>query len=228
MGLCYNDRMLKSDLLYIKDIPGVEKNKIGHLINQGIHHRVYCYDGNKVIKIPRKQFNFLYSTKSHLELDLSLLKKYFPELAIQTQVLASDDHTKHCMIQEYIDDFELITRDNIELIKPDLNKLFIENKKLFNEWGMSLDIIGGEGFFSCIYFMLSKTNQAYFSNLVIVKKGEHMTLKLIDIELLRLNLPSYSLTDFVSYISSNISLLITNLLLIKVFGLKWSLSYKNP
>jgi len=203
------------DWRYVSAIPAIDASKIGELINQGVHHRVYKYGAKHVIKIPRRLFDFLYSTKSHLEADLELIEQYFPQLLISTHVYAAADQKQHCIVQEYITDFQAVTPATVLKVWPQFERLRAENQKLIREKKTALDFLGGEGFISCAYSLFSKSTP-YFSNMLIIK-GK---IRLVDSELLRLSLPSFSFAELVRFVLSFNSFLITEVCLNSFFNLK--------
>lgn len=191
-----------SDLNYLSEVTGIDPDLVGGLLNQGVHHRVYEYGQEQVIKVPRRRFNFLYTERAHLEADLKLINHQFPNLTIKTEVLSSADHSRHCLIQERIHDYRLLTPRNFAQHRTQFNQLWEANQELIQKSGYSLDFVGGEGIFSCFSSLLPAGDPPFFSNLVIDERGRQPQLKLIDTELLRLGKPSLNPTDlFRSYLS---------------------------
>jgi len=205
--------MKENDINYVRQIPTIDINQIGQLINQGVHHRVYEYGRDEVLKVPRRRFNFLYSNRSHLEADLKLINSYFPELAVSTVVHSSKSHQHHCMIQEKVKVYTLIDPVSFREVGDDFTNLLQKNKQLEINHCCSLDLLGGQGLLSCIRYFLGHKELPYFSNTVLVKKNGRFKLRVIDTELLRLSLTSLTFTGILSYVSSHCSLVATNICL---------------
>jgi hypothetical protein len=191
--------MRAADLKYIAPIEAVSIEKVGKLLNTGIHHRVYHYGTSKVIKIPRKRFNFLYSKRSHLESDIKLLDEYFPGLAVKTEVFSNANHSRHCIVQKKTSQYEMVTPKAISLIRDELNCILRANARLLKERQACLDFIGGEGFVSCLKAIFFSEREPYFSNMVIVKKKRKRTLLLLDSELIRLQQPQWKVDDVIRF-----------------------------
>jgi hypothetical protein len=205
--------MRKSDLRYIKNITTIDAKKVGKKINSGVHHRVYEYGTKHVIKIPRRRYNFLYSTRSHLEADISLINRFFPNLMVKTTVHSSKKHKHHCMVQEKITSFQPITPASFPRVHKEFATLVAQNEKLETRHAASLDFLGGEGFFSCITYLLYGKPLPHFSNMVIIRDKSRYMLKLMDTELLRFSRPGLNTTELVSFGMSLCSLAITKLCL---------------
>jgi len=205
--------MKKADLRWIRNISTVDVRKVGNLIDEGMHHRVYEYGHDEVIKIPRRRFNFLYSKRSNLESDILLIQTYFPGLAIRTVIHSSADQNQHCMVQEKVKKFRSLDQDSIHNVKSDFNKLLLKNQQLRIKHNCSLDLLGGHGVMSCIGHFFGGKKKPYFSNTVLMNKKGGLVLRLIDTELLRLSLTSYTFIGVLSWIFSYSSLLSTRLCL---------------
>lgn len=204
-----------SDLNYLSEIVGVDREKVGHLLNTGVHHRVYSYGDEHVIKVPRRRFNFLYTERAHLEADLNVIDTYFPGLRVNTDVLSSPDHQRHCIIQERLHDYRLLTPASFSEHRPAFSKIWKTNQRLLAETGKSLDFVGGEGLSSCLASLMPAAPPPFFSNMVIQVQGSRTRLRLIDTELLCLGVPPLNHTDILRVVLSWISWGAT------VFCLRW-------
>jgi hypothetical protein len=212
-------RAKKRLLRYIQKITKIKPQLVGSLLNAGVHHRVYAYGKQHVIKIPRRRFNFLYSKHSHLENDLSLLNTYFPGLVVETQVFASADKKNHCIIQKKVATFTYITPQLLARqpqVQLQLEKLLVKNRSLLRRHSSSLDLLGGNGFTACLESVFFPNHQPYFSNMVLYK-GK---LRLLDSELLRYSFVSLSFEELVRTLLSLISLAITEICLRLFYRLK--------
>jgi len=205
--------MTPADVAWIQKIVTVDLKKVGQLINEGMHHRVYEYGHDEVIKIPKRSFNFLYSRTSHLEKELQLLETFFPGLAIRTTIHASVDQNYHCMIQERVKRFTLLDPTSLTQVTADFNQLLLKNYSLRISHNCSLDLLGGEGVMSCIRYFFGSKKIPHFSNTVLVKTKGKIQLRLIDTELLRLSLSGYTFSDIISWVLSHFSVVATKVCL---------------
>lgn len=199
--------MKKNDLNYVASI-GIDIDKIGKFIDKGVHHRVYEFGKNQVIKIPKRRFNFLYSKKTQLLNDYKLLQQYFKNLVVPIKVVASDDRTKHCILQKRVKNFRLLTPKTLVLVEDQFLEILKQNYQLFVSKKYCLDFLGGEGFISCITSLYT-TQLPYSSNMVIVKVKNKYKLVLIDSELLRLSVKIKSISEAISFILSIFTMIIT-------------------
>jgi hypothetical protein len=176
-----------SDAKFVSRFDGVEAALVGEIISDALHHRVYAYGENKVLKVPKKPFKFLFSEKLHLEEDLARLHEFFPGLAVETDVLTSRDHKYHCIIQRRLFSRQ-ITPHTIDEVRPAFEKLLARNREMIQKYGDSLDFFGQAGVKSCVRALRSRAEIPYLSNLVIVEEGGRPIPKLLDTELLRMRI----------------------------------------
>jgi hypothetical protein len=208
------------DLHYLSEIPDVKLDKVGSLLNTGVHHRVYRYGRQQVIKVPRQRFTFLYSERAHLEADLAIIDQHFPHFRVKTEVYASANHQRHCIVQERLSNYRLLTPERFVQHRDEFNHLWQKNHQLITQTGRSLDFIGGEGLSSCMTSLLPASPPPFFSNILIDETGKKPRLRLIDTELLYLGTPEKNHADILRWGLSWISWLCTLFCLEKFFGVK--------
>lgn len=189
----------------LQEFPELRPSLIKEKIAEGFNHVVYRYHEDQVIKLPKKRGSFTYSNSSTLEKDLSLIRKYFPHLAIKTDVRRSESGTTHCIIQDFFLDGKEISIDKVSIVKRQIEAIIEQNKKLYKETGYALDIVGGVGFLNSILGSILPSVKPSLSNLVMRKQGSSYRVYLLDIELLRLQLNARSWSDIVSWVLAWVS-----------------------
>lgn len=197
---------------FLLSFPQLQVQKMGSLLVESTHHRVYSYGKDQIIKVPRRRFEFLYSDKVALLRDLAFLQKHFPGLAIKTEVLSSKNEEHHIILQERVNQTYSVTKEVIQRHSSEFKKLLEKNSALYKDTGCSLDFLGGAGVNSCLRSLFDKQVVPHCSNLMI-KDGK---LCLVDTELHRVYLSSVSLHGVVSYILALFSHH-TNVLFLRLF-----------
>lgn len=185
------EREKERDLQYLQQFKDVNLGKVGKKIGHGREHRVYLYNQDKVIKIPRPLKDrvktlFLLSTAEEKAKELNAIKEYFPQYWIDTSLINANDSPDYYLIQERLDNFEILRMENLQdvskknaeakTIKEQFLDLIQQNRKLFVEKHTSLDILGAEGFQTNLL-----TEIPPLSNIVITHSEENgYQLKIID------------------------------------------------
>jgi hypothetical protein len=203
------NQIKSQDLNYVQHIHSIDIKKIGEMLNQGVHHRVYYYGEKYVLKVPRERFNFLYSEKSHLDEDLKLLKLYAGKLIIKTIVHASEDHHYHCVVQERLSAAECVTPKSVIQVWSQFEELLSINKTMMKRERALIDFLGGAGFISCFKFLLGNPQPPYLSN-VVIYKGK---IKILDTDLIRLKVNGVSWEEILRLFLSTVSFIISALCL---------------
>jgi len=202
-----------SDLFkFLLTFPQLEIQKVGPLIIQGAHHRVYSYAKDRIIKVPRKRFEFLYSDNIALHKDLAFLDTHFPGLAIHTTVLTCIDEKNHVILQDRAEKSIAVTKDVIREHEDVVDELIRRNDIVYRKTGCSLDFLGGEGVKSCILSLFGNSVKPHWSNMMI----HQGSLRLVDTELHRVYLTEFSRFGILSYLLAFCSHH-TNILFLKYF-----------
>lgn len=125
-----------------------DKNKIGKLFAAGGEHLVYAYENDKVIK-----FSLLYLLLGKIAYDKAkkdrmLCEKYFGNFYLPTE-LAISKNKKHIVhIQPKIVGMPLVKKHLLDKEVFEKFKKLVEcNKRLENDEGVSVDLLGRGGVF---------------------------------------------------------------------------------
>lgn len=207
------DQVLTPSMFDTSKFTTIDRRAIKKQIGQGTNHFVYEYQDRKVIKIPKKKGALTYSTARLLKNDISLLAKYFPELAVNTELVESADGTDYCLIQELFIHGKEISSESMSEVREELEKILDQNKQLYNETGHALDLFGSDGFVKSLLGLVIPGIKPNLSNLVMRKEGSRYKVYLLDTELLRLRINSQRLASLPAWLQSWISFYLTSFLL---------------
>jgi hypothetical protein len=107
-----------------------------------------------------------------------------PEYLVNTEVLCADNGC-YVVIQDVLRDPEYITYGNFPLIKDDFEKIVEANRRIIHDHCLTLDLLGNIGSRRCmIASVLRRKQLAFMNNLLMVRQGDHYTLKVVDINLI--------------------------------------------
>lgn len=157
----------------------------------GFTHIVFSYlpDGQspKVIKIPRASTNNYMTQGYHEDLDnIALVKKYFGEYSVPTELRLDPSTGKYVYIQDAIKGNPINHLTETQYARTQLVDMARLNREMMRQTGQSLDFLGIPGFFSLlrhhIRHIFSKNSSFEVSNVLIDDTGK---LKIIDDGLLR-------------------------------------------
>ena len=133
------------DLLNTVTHTSINRSDIQGFIGQGLNHLVFKYKKDKVIKIPKNKGALTYSNSALLKDDLRLINSYFPGLAPNTKILSDQQNASYVIIQDLCTDGTEISGEMVNQVRPQLEVIIKQNKKLFKRTGRSLDLgkLGG-------------------------------------------------------------------------------------
>jgi hypothetical protein len=192
---------------------------IGKKIGESTHHTVYNYGSGKVVKIPKKRFDFIYSNRQDLEADLKLVNGFFPGFAVATRIAGDENDLHHVIIQRRVKNPVLLTPTTYLSVRKELEKVFDFNRRLIKEHRRSLDILGGTGFISTVGSIFG-IGEAHISNILLENRGGKLRPVLVDTELLRLTPSLLSLRDLTVCGLSIVSWVINKIFLARFFGIR--------
>jgi hypothetical protein len=165
-------------------------------MGQGFTHVVFSYqpEGSepKVIKIPRASTNSFMSTGYHDDLEnISLVKKYFGEYAVPTELRLDTKTGKYLYVQNEVKGKPVNHLTETQSVRSQLTDMARLNREMMRQTGQSLDFLGVPGFFSLmrhhIRHIFTAASEFEISNVLVDESGK---LKIIDDGLLRLrNVP---------------------------------------
>lgn len=160
-------------------------------IGQGFTHIVFSYlpDGErpKVIKIPRAASNNLMTQGFEEDKEnTELVKKYFGEYSVLTELRKDPETGKYLYIQDQVNGKPVTHLNETQSVRTQLADLARLNREMMRQTGHSLDFIGVPGGFSLlrhqVRHLFTAKSEFEVSNILIDENGK---LKIIDDTLLR-------------------------------------------
>lgn len=131
-------------------------------------HQIFVVEEDLILKIPKKNFlNRIYGIPSleQARFYRNTIEKYFPSYFLPTEILSFDD--SYAFMQKRIHNFEYLSISS-KTKKNHFKKIFLANKKMLKETGLSLDFFGKYGFIKTIKSFFSNNYLITFSNIIII------------------------------------------------------------
>ncbi len=160
-------------------------------LGEGLTNVVFSYiapDGSpKVIKMARQMRKGFMSTGYEQDAEnIALVKKYFGEYAVPTEIHKDPDTNNYLIVQDAIEGKAITNKIETQGIRSQLADMARLNREMMRQTGHSLDFIGVPGFLTWLRHqyrgILTKKSEFEISNILIDKEGK---LKIIDEGLLR-------------------------------------------
>ena len=171
----------------------VDVNQIGQLLGKGMGHWVYEYGSDQVIKIPIDRGWHRPGRAEEREQDLTIIKQYFPDQYLETEVIRSEKNPYYCLIQRKLNDFSNISPENVAAVANEFHEMLKINRHLVSQQGMSLDFLGKEGMTRCVQALAGMDGvKPEISNIVIEHSSEGKSnLVIPDFSILRFGTEHY-------------------------------------
>lgn len=161
-------------------------------LGEGLTNVVFAYiapDGsNKVVKLAREARKGFMSTGYEQDAqNIALVKKFFGEYAVPTEIHRDPETGKYLIVQDAIEGKAVTNKLETQSVRSQLVDMARLNREMMRQTGYSMDFIGVPGMLTWFrhQFRQIVTNKSEFeiSNILIDKEGK---LKIIDEGLLRL------------------------------------------
>lgn len=162
-------------------------------LGEGLTNVVFAYiapDGsNKVVKLARDARKGFMSTGYEQDAEnIALVKKYFKEYAVPTEIHQDSKTGKYLIVQDAVHGKAITNKLENQSIRSQLVDMARLNREMMRQTGYSMDFIGVPGMLTWIRHQFRQiiTNKSEFeiSNILVDDEGK---LKIIDEGLLRLN-----------------------------------------
>lgn len=162
-------------------------------LGEGLTNVVFAYiapDGtNKVVKLAREARKGFMSTGYEQDAEnIALVKKFFGEYAVPTEIHQDPKTGKYLIVQDAITGKAITNKLETQSIRSQLVDMARMNREMMRQTGYSMDFIGVPGMLTWVrhQFRQIVTNKSEFeiSNILVDQDGK---LKIIDEGLLRLN-----------------------------------------
>lgn len=160
-------------------------------LGEGLTNVVFSYiapDGSpKVIKMARQMRKGFMSTGYEQDAEnIALVKKYFGEYAVPTEIHKDPTTNNYLIVQDAIEGKAITNKIETQGVRSQLADMARLNREMMRQTGHSLDFIGVPGFLTWLRHqyrgILTKKSEFEISNILIDKEGK---LKIIDEGLLR-------------------------------------------
>lgn len=171
---------------------GVDPDRVNPVpLGEGLTNVVFAYkapDGSdKVVKIAREmRKGFMSQGYSHDSENIALVRKYFGEYAVPTEIKQDAASGKYLILQDIIKGKPLTSNLETDSVRAQLVDLARLNREMMRQTGHSLDFIGVPGFLTWLRHqftaIITRKSQFHVSNIHIDEQGK---LKIIDETLLR-------------------------------------------
>lgn len=161
-------------------------------LGEGLTNVVFAYiapDGsNKVVKLAREARKGFMSTGYEQDAqNIALVKKFFGEYAVPTEIHRDPETGKYLIVQDAVDGKAVTNKLETQSVRSQLVDMARLNREMMRQTGFSMDFIGVPGMLTWLRHQFRQiiTNKSEFeiSNILIDKEGK---LKIIDEGLLRL------------------------------------------
>ncbi|MFZ5535007.1 MAG: hypothetical protein ACOY3M_02525 [Patescibacteria group bacterium] len=160
-------------------------------LGEGLTNVVFSYiapDGSpKVIKMARQMRKGFMSTGYDQDTEnIALVKKYFGEYAVPTEIHKDPESERYLIVQDAIEGKAITNKIETQGVRSQLADMARLNREMMRQTGHSLDFIGVPGFLTWLRHqyrgILTKKSEFEISNILVDNEGK---LKIIDEGLLR-------------------------------------------
>ncbi len=171
---------------------GIEPDKVNpRLLGKGGNHKVYRFkNGEQIVKIPINPHIGTVGSAEEEKNNIDLYLQYFPNFSVPTYFLESS--VGCCVVMDYVKG-RLMTKDDVfeidstgsKRLTPvgeQLGTIIQANKRLIDEKGKMIDLVGLEGLIGAVRSLGSNSKPAQLTN-VRIKDGK---LRIVDYDLVSL------------------------------------------
>lgn len=188
------DQIVDSALRYARHYLAefdIDTTAIGQLVAEGKQHYTYRYRDDKVIKIPKQSvYMNAYGMFTYQDIisEWMLLRDYLGDFIVDTQVSCNNAGRGYVIMQDFLHEFEFVTRLNFPLVEHEFIPIIEANRAIIQAHGLSLDLLGNKGLQrSFVASIFRKKELALMNNILVIKQDGIYTVRIVDLNLLQVS-----------------------------------------